>query len=368
LNTLGNDLAQGALRLHAYLARHHLRGDLLAGPDAGIRFNLRLWRFAKSALGLRQGPERHVFTQGMAYWVLANGRLYDLRRDPGFLASAVRGADALLGLQREDGSWPYPLRERRHLVATIEGNWAALALLDAFRRTGDERHRQGALRWKRFLLERIGFQDVQGTRAVNYFDKPRGNVPNNSTNTLWFFSELASVDPDPALEEGIQGMKAFLRRAQTRDGEFPYILASPYEAAKAHYLCYQYNAFQFLDLAAFHQKSRDPEVLEMLRALAGFLDRGMDEENGLAKASCLTARPFVLYHTAAVAAALRRAYRLGLLPSEEKSLRGCRALLDRQRPDGSFPYSFADYGFLRDDRSYPRPLAMILYFLLILSE
>ena len=134
MSTPGNDPGQGALRLHGYLARHHVRNDLLAGPDAGVRLNLRLWRFAKSALCLYRGPEKHVFTQGLAYWVLANGRLHDRHQDPAFLEGAVRGSDALLGMQRENGSWPYPLRERRHLAATIEGNWASLALLDTFRK------------------------------------------------------------------------------------------------------------------------------------------------------------------------------------------------------------------------------------------
>jgi len=361
LNAIRQDVERAALRLHAYLARHHLREGLLAGPDAGIRFNLRLWRFAKSALGLRRGPERHVFTQGMAYWVLASGRLHDRHGDPRFLEGAIQGADALLALQRPDGAWPYPLRERRHLAATIEGNWASLALLDAFHRSGDDRYRGGALRWKRFLLERIGFQEVRGARAVNYFDRPRGNVPNNSTSTLWLFAELGALDPDPALEREIEGMKAFLKLAQKPDGEFPYVLASPYEPAKEHYLCYQYNAFEFLDLLGFHRRRNDPQVREMLASLAGFLDRGMDSR-GLARASCLSPHPFVLYHTAVLAAALENAHRLGLLPAgRRRALAGCRALLGRQRADGSFPYSFADYGLLRDERAYPRPLAMILY-------
>ena len=36
----------------------------------------------------------------------------------------------------------------------------------------------------------------------------------------------------------------------------------------------------------------------------------------------------------------------------------------RQKDDGSFIYSKGDHGFLRDSRSYPRPMAMTLFHLL----
>src|SRR5215470_17593325 len=36
--------------LHAFLLRRHFREGLLVGPDYGVRFNFRAWRFLKSAL------------------------------------------------------------------------------------------------------------------------------------------------------------------------------------------------------------------------------------------------------------------------------------------------------------------------------
>ena len=44
------ELFSAAKRLHAYLLRRRYSAGLLRGPDAGVRFNLRLWRFVKSAL------------------------------------------------------------------------------------------------------------------------------------------------------------------------------------------------------------------------------------------------------------------------------------------------------------------------------
>jgi len=40
-------------------------------------------------------------------------------------------------------------------------------------------------------------------------------------------------------------------------------------------------------------------------------------------------------------------------------------LLQLQRRDGSFPYSWGDYRMLSDQRSYPRYQSMILYHLLL---
>jgi len=442
------------VRLHGHLARRHVRAGLLMGPDPGIRLNLRLWRFAKSYLGLREGPEKHVFLQGQAYWVLANWLLHDLRlmhqahavpladgtavpdSDSVFNDQARAASEAIVHLQLAYGSWPYPLRERRHLKATIEGNWASLALLESYRWTRDEHYLRAALQWRDFLFSRIGFQSYQGTLAVNYFDQPRGNIPNNSTNTLWLLAALSELATPPAkgnagqaskmfsqgsrqepagrpfgdceedsgpspstnssepdgrpldenagtskqapagrashslcpegrraeMEEKIQGLLGFLHLAQRPNGEFPYILASPYEKEKIHYLCYQYNAFEFLDILHFSRLRPGPQAEDLLRPLAGFLETGMDPK-GFARTSCLSPNPRALYYTAAVATALWKAYTIGLLPSADRSLKSLERLLDYQRPDGSFPYSVRDYGFLRDERSYPRYQAMILYFL-----
>jgi hypothetical protein len=367
VNDIATILAEAALRLHRHLDRTHLQKGLLAGPDPGVRLNLRFWRFLKSYAGLTNGPERHVFMQGAAYWIMANWVLLDLRGEQAFGYLAARGADRVADLQRGDGSWQYPLKERRHLAATIEGNWASLALLESFRRTGEERYLRAALDWKRFLLRRIGFQSYEGTLAVNYFDRPRGNIPNNTTNTLWFLAESALHEPDAEAEEKIHGMKAFLKKVQRPNGEFPYIVESPYEKGKPHYLCFQYNAFEFLDLCHYYRIRGDEEVVPMLESLAGFLSSGLTLR-GWARTSCIRERPRVIYYTASLAYALWKAHALGISGDAEKWRRGILRVLEHQNPRGSFPHSRGDYGILEDSRSYPRYQAMILYFLASLSH
>jgi hypothetical protein len=69
------------------------------------------------------------------------------------------------------------------------------------------------------------------------------------------------------------------------------------------------------------------------------------------------------YYTAALAAALDEAARLALVDAA-LSERCYERVAARQKDDGSFVYSAGDYGFLRDARSYPRPMAMTLFHLL----
>ena len=140
----------------------------------------------------------------------------------------------------------------------------------------------------------------------------------------------------------------------------------------AHYQCVQYNAFQLIDLVEYHRTSGDDAVLAVIGRLLPFVRAGADPAGG-AYYDCGLGRRRIVYHSAARAAALTAAFavgsRLGLTPEEgEASLaaadRGLGWVLARQRADGSLPFSVCEYGVLRDRRSYPRNLAMILLHLL----
>jgi hypothetical protein len=65
-----------------------------------------------------------------------------------------------------------------------------------------------------------------------------------------------------------------------------------------------------------------------------------------------------------MAAALDEARRLRLGVPPELIDACYNRLLAHQRSDGGFDYSYRDYGFLSDHRSYPRYLAMTLFHLL----
>ena len=357
------ELFSAAERLHAHLLRRHYSAGLLHGPDAGVRFNLRLWRFLKSALDFLPWQDNYVFMQTQGYWVLANWMLYKATGEGCYRELALETTHAILNHQQPEGFWTYPLPERRGLIATVEGNWGAIGLLASYGREPRQEYLEGAIRWYDLLVSRIGFQEHTRGKAINYFDKPRGKIPNNSVEALWLFLRLWKTTGNTRFIEHVEPLLEFIASVQLPSGELPYIVEGPSERGRVHYLCYQYNAFQFLKLAWSEALRPDPRTKSILTRLAGFLTKGVTA-TGTSAADCSHKKPEVDYYTAVLAAALHGASQKGLVESTELSQRCYARLFQHQRPDGSFGYSTGDCGFLRDARSYPRPQAMTLFHLL----
>lgn len=358
-----DQLFRAAERLHTHLLRRHYDRGLVRGPDAGVRFNLRLWRFAKSALDFLPWRDDCVFVQTQGYWVLANWLLHEATGEKRYRELALESTEATLRLQRAEGFWAYPLPERKHLIATVEGDWGAIAALASHAREPRPEFLQAAARWYEFLVTRIGFQDHTPGRAINYFDRPRGKVPNNSVEAAWLFVRLWKATGEARFLEHVDALLDFIAAVQLPSGELPYIVESPQERGRVHYLCFQYNAFQFLKLAWLARLKPGTRADSLLPPLARFLAGGVTA-SGASAADCMNEKPEVDYYTAVLGAALFAAAEKGFLTSQELSDRCYAGVLKRQRPDGSFAYSTGDYGFLRDSRSYPRPLAMTLFHLL----
>jgi hypothetical protein len=362
------DLTRSALALHAVLLRRHWRDDGLVGPDMGIRLNYRIGRFVKSYLPMVPWRDDLYYEQAQAYWTLANLRLLELTGDEDFARLATATAHGVLARQRPDGAWEYPNPEWRGRVATTEGTWASIALVETYRRTGEASMLEAALRWYRFLEERIGFQRALGGLAFNYFaGRAAAPVPNNSADVLRLLAELADATGADRFLDRAPELLTFLAAAQRPSGELPYQVSLDGEAVRLpHYQCPQYNAFECLDLVRYQRLTEDRSVRPIVAGLRRFLQRtiGVDGEVPYA---CQARTPQVTYHLAAVAAALHAAAPVVGKTSTDDTL-VLRRLLALQRADGSFPHSRADYGFLRDDRSYPRTLAMILHHLLLLAD
>lgn len=360
------EILAAAELLHSYLERHHYSAGLLHGPDAGVRFNLRAWRFLKSALDSLPWRDDCVFMQTQGYWVLANWMLYEVTGKPHYRDIAIESTEATLRLESPEGFWRYPLPERKHLIATLEGVWGGAALLATHTREPRSEFLDGATRAYSFIVTHIGFQDHPRGKAINYFDRPRGKIPNNSVIAAWYFLRLWVATGDRRFLKYFGDLTDFVEAVQLPAGEIPYIVESPYEKARDHYLCFQYNAYQFLHLAWSSKLNPGGWVNSVMPKLARFLEKGVQAE-GVCANNCARVRgggPEVPYYTAALGAALFEAARLGLVSSAEPSERCYRRVLAHQRQDGSFDYSLGDYGFLTDRRSYPRPMAMTLFHLL----
>lgn len=360
------ELLTSAQKLHTHLVQTHYQGGLLHGPDPGVRFNLRVWRFLKAALKFVPWKDDYVFTQTQGYWVLGNWMLYEATGDRRCRDIAIESTDATLALETAEGYWEYPLPERKHLIATLEGIWGASPLLATYEREPRPEFLEGAIRAHDFIVNRIGFQDHPQGEVINYFDRPRGKVPNNSVIAAWFFLRLWKTTQDSRYLDHVQGLLDFVKAVQLPSGEIPYIVDGPYEKGREHYLCFQYNAYQFLHLAWSNRIKPGDWAKSVLPSLARFLEKGV-QPTGACANNCASARgggPEVDYYTVALGAALHEAVELGVGISPEFSERCYARALARQRPDGSFGFSTGDYGFLRDQRSYPRQQAMTLFHLL----
>jgi glycosyltransferase involved in cell wall biosynthesis len=354
---------RAAISLHRYMVARHWTGHALIGPDPGIRFNYRIGRFVKSYLRQVRWNDDYYYLQGQGYWTLSNWRLFDLLREETYREIAVRCSASILTAQRPDGAWEYPNPEWRGRIATVEGTWASIGLLETYRRTGEASFLTGGLRWHRFLVETIGFQRIGDTLAANYFAHRTGTrVPANSAIVLRFLAELADVTREQAYLEQAGGLLRFFRSTQRASGEFPYAVEGTRELRRVHFQCYQYNAFLCLELSRYYELTRNPDFLQPVPRLLDFLATGVAPD-GHAFYACGNAHRAVTYHAAAVAAALSAGARLGI-GAYDLADRAYAYVLGRQRPDGGFPYSQRDYRLLSDQRSYPRYLAMILLHLL----
>jgi hypothetical protein len=359
-----------ALALHGYLERTHVRDGALIGPDPGVRLNYRVGRFLKNYVRFVRWRDDSYYLQAQGYWILANWRLFDLTGEPRHRDAAVAASRQVVSRQAADGSWSYPSREWRGRVATAEGSWACIGLLETARRTGDGQVLDSVRRWRGFLDSEVGYVELDDATAVHYFARRPGLlVPNNSALAARLLAESWALDSsDDELRERVLRLVRFVGQSQLPSGELPYTLPflPSQDGGRLHFQCYQYNAFQLLDLLRCYELTGF-DMRRPLERLAAFVYAGVDGD-GHVFFDCRRGRRRVVYHIGVVAAALDQASRHGLIEGRAAADLAYRALLAIQHPDGSLPCSRGDYGVLRDDRSYPRSLSYTLLHLLIGSD
>jgi hypothetical protein len=362
-------LQHAATRLHHYLLKEHWNGHVLVGSDSGIRFNARIGRFIKSYLDFLPWSDRYIYLQAQGYWILNNWLMADLLDDEQCKELAQACSEYVLAEQQPEGYWEYPNPEWKDRIATVEGCFATLGLLESYCRTQQESLLTGAKKWYQYAIDKVGFQGDGSWLAINYFaNVPTGMVPNNTTLALMTFARLADATQDSQYIWPCRAMVTWLSQVQLETGELPYSVGSSQGKGHTHYLCYQYNAFEFLDLAQYYRMTGDQAVWSVLEELAIFLSKGISE-SGAARYDCHCERPEVPYYTAALAAALSQATALGLGYFRPLADRAYKRILSQQRTDGQFEFfSRGNYGLLTDRGSYPRNLSMILYHLLLEAQ
>jgi hypothetical protein len=348
-----------SLRLHAYLCQKHWTGQALSGPDPVGKIQWRITRFVRSYLPALPNDDQFIYLQGQAYWIRSNLLLRELTGDDRYLDDVVACADAMVARQPANGAWVHPpVRERRGFISTVEGVWGSLGLTAAYRATGTCAYLEAAQRWYEFQIQGVGFQMVGEGLAPNYYTHSTIAVPNVTTMLIWLTHELAQLTGDQRYLEYTERMLTFVEQSQLPSGELPYI-----HLTRPHFMCFQYNSYQLLDLIHAYELRPSERLYALLQKLALFVSTGV-LPNGSCRYDCFKATPEVNYWNAAIGDALRRAHKLGLGDYLPLSERAYDRVLTQQRSDGSFLFSRYNYRFLSDRRSYPRYLAMILHHLL----
>ena len=359
-----------AIRLYNYLLDNFWNGRAIIGPTAGRMFELRIYRFIKSYLSFVNWADNYYFLQAQGYWIKSNWDLFEITGEMKYKKVAIACSEHIIDEQKSNGSWKPPLKSWKNYVVTVEGTWGSLGLLETFKRTKESMYLEGALKWHDFLINRIGFQHYRDSLAINYFDVPSLRVPNNTTLVLWFLGELYNIRKDARFHRFDDKMIDFIRLSQNSEGELRYAIE------REHYFCYQYNAFEFMDLSQYYRITNDKRVRTVLEKLAKYVSKGVTEEGSI-KYNCFQRYPEVIYTSAAVGAALIIATLMGLGNYKEHTERAYNFLFGCQRSDGSLPFSRRDFPYLRtppsygvfsDNRSYPRSLCYVLQHLLIKAK
>ena len=363
--TKDNPLTSASDRLHQFLVQNQVRDGRLVGPDPGVRFNYRFWRFGKGLFPNKNWGDDLVYMQAQGYWILANWLRSNSPEDESArLAEAT--SQHVIAAQRTDGGWDYPNREWAGRVATVEGIWASLGLMESYRKTERREYLEAVLRWHEFFEREVGYQDFDGMTAVNYFaNEVSEPVPNNSALTLRYLAELSNATGDSRYLSRCENLLQFISTAQMPTGEIPYVYNLP---KMKHFQCFQYQAFTFLDVLRYFQLTSDANAKRVLQSQAKFLSTGITQA-GYARYECGNDYRTVNYHTMAVSTALSLAAdHLDSADFAPVARRGLNYVLALQSADGSWPHSRGDYRVLADIRKYPRYLAMMLYHMLSVCE
>lgn len=349
-----------ALKLYRHLSSLYWTDGLLIGPDPIGKINWRVTRFIKGYTPWLPWSDCFAYMQTQGYWIKSNLQLFELTQDEVYLDIVEKCANTVVGKQNAGGTWLHPpLRERQNFVSAVESVWAGLGLAMAYKKLHKPVYLEVLLKAYDGLVNNIGFGTLKDGLAVNYYAHANSLVPNVTTMFLWLVAELHALTSDTRFKQYTNRMIRFLVHSQLPSGELQYSYGE-----RPHFQCYQYNSFQFLDLVNYFLLAEDKQIYPVLKKMAHFLASGLTE-HGSCRYDCFKEYPETNYWTAALAAALLEAHRLGIDNSyQDLSEQAYQRVLARQNSNGSFYFSDKNYRFVADRRSYPRQQTMILMFLL----
>ncbi|MFX0196740.1 MAG: hypothetical protein ACFFCW_11490 [Candidatus Hodarchaeota archaeon] len=354
-----NEYLDAASRLHEYLNKCW-KDSSMAGPTLGGKYyynTIRLLRAYFPSIS----REKEIFYQGLGYWIKSNWKLFDLTKDLQYMNIALACSDFVIGSQNNEGSWQFPQNLMKLKIYTNGGTWASLGLLETYKRTKEDKYLISALKWYNLLIGTIGFQKHKDSLAINYSIPARYKVPNATTPVLWFLAELSCLTKNQKYLDKVDKLRRFVELSQMENGELMYTTETP------HFLCLNYNAFQFLDLAEFYSLTSDEAIYRIMRNLVTFIKTGVNYD-GSVRYNCFKRYPSIIYYSAAVGCVFLRARKIGFGDFSELENKVYKFVLTTQKPNGGFPFSRKEHLVLSDKMFYPYINEYILYHLLIKAE
>ena len=253
------ELTRAAERLHTHLLQRHYSQGLVHGPDAGVRFQLRLWRFFKAALDFLPWQDDYVLCNPRVIGFCPTGCCRDDRENRNIARWPWRARRRRSACSSPKVSGLYPLPERktpdRHRGGKLGGDWTPRHLCP--RTAGRISSRQrfaGTITWS----EASAFSPTRPERPSTTLISREGKFP---TIPWRRYGSSCGFGRPPAMRaSGARGCHAGVswQAPNFPPGSCPTLWTGPYEKGRVHYLCYQYNAFQFLKLAWAAALRADP--------------------------------------------------------------------------------------------------------------
>ena len=245
--------------------------------------------------------------------MFANWALYKHTTREEYRSMALECSKCILKIQRDDGAWEYSFTASREGVATVQGNWGGISLLESYRHEADQALLHGVIKWHDYLIKNVGFQRLDHGLAIDSFDDDKACiVPNDSADVLRFLAEMYQVTGDGSYLEPCTGLLIFLEDVQKKTGEFPYILSGKNgKKGRQHFQCYQYNAFQCMSLMRYYEATGDETPIDIIENLLKFLSTGIADD-GHVYFQCDKRYYKMTCHATAVGAAFVKAMQLGI--------------------------------------------------------
>ena len=174
-------------------------------------------------------PARNSAAMAHVTWAYAIGGFLPEDEELAKLRSSVDALLAMRWAEREEACWGYHFDVQtrvffypRGAPNTIATSFAALALLEAHRRTGDERALEAAVSAGDWFLRHVPQTETPEGAFFGYLEGDRTPIHNANLLACTVLARLHAIDPRPELAAAVEAGVSHATTLQREDGSWPY--------------------------------------------------------------------------------------------------------------------------------------------------